>query len=211
MSEKKNVGKSKKTVTPKRGGGFGINAIIAIVIAVVLGLGIYAVASTYIANHPKEEQAPTVADFIKDNDLSFDEFKTEYGLTEAEISEDDAIETVSMSMTLENYAKYADMTLDELKTKYQLGDDVAADITWQEAVNFMPTGVVAENFFETDFDTFKTQMGLTDEITADTLWSETNEIMNEVYSQENAESEEAEENSEADIALESDASEENEQ
>lgn len=184
-----------KNKAPKKGGtGWGFNAVIVIVIAAVLGLGIYAVASEYIKNHPQEEKTETVADFIKDKKLTLDEFKTEYGLEEAEISKDDAIETVSMDMTLENYAKYADSTLDDLKAEYKLGDDVSADMKWQEAIDFMPTGVVAESFFGSDFDTFKSQMGLTDEITADTLWSETNTIMNAVYAEQQAQSEAEETN-----------------
>ncbi len=175
------------------GTGFLFNAIIGIIIAAVLGLGIYAVASKYIANHPKQEKSQTVADFIKDKKLTLDEFKTEYGLTDSEIKEDDDMNTVSAGMTLENYAKYTDSSLEELKEKYKLGDDAAADTKWQDAIYLMPTGVVSENFFGMDFDTFKSQAGLPDTITADTKWSETNSVMNEMYAaQQNAQGTESE-------------------
>lgn len=192
MSERKN--KVGYTAPKKNRADWGFNAVIVIVIAIVLGLGIYAVVSEYIKNHPQEEKTQTVADFIKDKELTLDEFKSEYGLADAEVNEDDAIESVSMGMSLENYAKYTDTSLEELKAEYKLGDDVAADTKWQDAVDFMPTGVVSEKFFGMDFDTFKTQTGLPETITADTLWNETNTVMNELYAQQ--ETADTEENAE---------------
>lgn len=172
----------------KSGTDFLFNLIIGIIIAAVLGLGVYAVASSYIAKHPKQEKSQTVADFIKDKKLTLDEFKTEYGLTDSEVKEDDDMNTVSAEMTLENYAKYTDSTLEDLKEKYKLGDDAVADTKWQDAIYLMPTGVVAENFFGMDFDTLKSQAGLPDTITADTKWEETNTVMNEMYAaQQNSE------------------------
>lgn len=193
--------KTEKNYTPskKSGSGFLFNTIIVVVIAAVFCLGVYAVASKYMENHPAEEKTKTVADFVKEKKITLDEFKTEYGLEEAEISEDTSIESTASEMTLENYAKYTESTLEELKDKYKLGEDVSADTTWQNAIDYMPTGIVSEEFFGMDFDSFKTQMSVPDTVTEDTLWSETNTIMNELYAsqQESSSEDDAEMSEEA--------------
>jgi hypothetical protein len=183
---RKNAAAVEPKAVKKDKSGILFYSIVIAVIAAVLALGIYAVASKYIENHPKEAgseaaESKTVSDFIKEKDLSLDEFKEEYGLADEEIKEDDNIEAVSAKMTLENYAKYTDTTLDTLKSDYGLGEDVTADTKWQDAIYQMPTGVVAEKIFGMDFDTFKSQSGIPDTVTEDTLWSETNDIMNEIY------------------------------
>lgn len=165
------------------------NIVIAVVIVGVLGLGVYAVGSRYMENHPADsvvsEQSQTIGDYIAEKGITLDEFKTEYGVSEG-ITESTAVEEVVAGFTLENYAKYLDITLDELKSQYGLGDDVPNTIVWQDAIAYMRTEAVAQNFGNTDFETFKAQMGLPDDITADTPWSETEAVISEM-SQQSAE------------------------
>lgn len=169
------------------------NVIIVFVILAVFGLGAYAVGSKYIKNNAastdsaNEAQTTTVADYIAEKGITFDEFKSEYGLEDSsDITEDSNVNSATGEMTLANYAKYADTTLEELKSQYGLGDDVPDTTLWQDAMSYMTTGVVGQNFFGADFETFKTQMGLPDSITADTPWSETQSVMSELYQQQQA-------------------------
>lgn len=164
-----------------------INVIVAIVILAVLGLGVYAVGSKYKEMHPSAKTT-TVADFIADKGITFEEFKSEYGLEgDEEVTEKSDMNAVSAKFTLENYAKYTDTTLEELKAQYGLGDDVPNETTWQDAFSFMPVGIVAQNMFGTDFETLKTQMGLPETVTAETPWSEVQTIMSELSQQNNGE------------------------
>lgn len=176
------------------------NVIIVLVILAVLGLGAYAVGSKYMNNSSSEtadntQNSETVADYIAKNDMTFDDFKAEYGLADnADITEDTIAEAAASSMTLDNYAKYSGTTLEELKAQYGLGDDVPDTTLWQDAMMYMTTGVVANQIVGVDFDTLKAQMGLPDSITEDTLWSETRSVMSELYQQNEAEHNESSEN-----------------
>lgn len=193
MSEKRAKQRKKDSVDVKKvrhvdRSSILMNTIVTVVILAVLGLGVYAVGSKYMERRAAEggnaEQQQTVADFIKEKGMTFDEFKTEYGLADdEEISEEMTMSQVSGKLTLENYAKYADTTTEELKAQYGLGEDVPNTTVWQDAISYMTTGVVAQNFFGSDFETFKTQMNVPDTITADTPWRETQAIMEEISRQ----------------------------
>lgn len=192
--DKKNAGEI-RVKAPVDKSAILANVIVTIVILAVLGLGVYAVGSKYMenraaqGNQQTEQEQPTVADFIAEKGITFEEFKTEYGLEgDEEVTEESIMGAVAAKFTLENYAKYTDTTLEELKTQYGLGDDVPNTTTWQDAMSYMTTGVIAQNFFGMDFETFKTQMGMPDSITADTLWSETEAVMSEIAAQQAAES-----------------------
>lgn len=177
------------------------NIITVFIILAVLCLGVYAVGSKYMNNSSSEtadntHESDTVADYIAENGMTFDEFKAEYGLEDnSGITEDTAVESAASSMTLDNYAKYTDTTLEELKSQYGLGDDVPDTTLWQDAMEYMTTGTVAHNIVGVDFDTLKSQMGLPDSVTEDTLWSETRSIMSELYQQNEAEHNENSEDS----------------
>jgi len=170
------------------------NVIVTLLVLAVLGLAVYAVGTKYadkFAAQKAQEAATettTVADFIAEKGISFDEFKTEYGIEDAEdVTEETDMNYVAGKLSLENYAKYSDMTLEDLKAQYGLGEDVAADTTWADAINFMTTGVVAQQMYGVDYETFKTSMGLPEEINENTPWSETVEIMNALMEQQQAE------------------------
>lgn len=189
--------KNHEEVKPKHTAGKAdviTNAVIAVVIAGVLGLGVYAVGSKYIERHASDNAAqtaqnqPTVADYIAEKGMTFDEFKSEYGITDESVTESSLINEVTANLTLDNYAKYSDMTLDELKSKYGLGNDVPESTLWQDAIGYMTTGTVAQNFGGTDFETFKTQMGLPDTITEATPWSETEAVLTQMSQQAQASS-----------------------
>lgn len=166
------------------------NIIITVVILAVFGLGAYAVGTKYYEKWKASQPVPekTVADFIGEQGITFEEFKTQYGIAadDAEVTEESAIDAVAYKFSLDNYAKYTGTTVEELKTQYGLGEDVPNTTSWQDAMNLMPTGTYVQNFFGMDFESFKTQMGMPEEITAEMTWGETSEIMNALVAEQQA-------------------------
>ncbi len=196
MSERQ-AKKNRKTVDqtpvkgPKNKASILMNVIIWVVVVAVLGLGVYAVGSKYIAKYQEQKaqevQTITVADVMAEEGITLEEFKTEYGLeADEEVTEESDMNMVASKFTLTNYAKYTGVTIEELRAQYGLGDNVADTTIWADAMPYMTTGVVAQNFFNVDFETLKTQLGFPEEITEDTLWSETDAIMSALYAEQQA-------------------------
>ena len=191
--ERKGVSEAQVQKKPVDKVMLSINIILTVVVVAVLGLGAYAVAPTFKAKIEQrqaekaaaQEQAQaqaeaqkTVADYIAEKGITFDDFKAEYGLTEnQDVTEETPVEALSWQFSIENYAKYNEKTVEELKAENGLGDDVDNTITWNDATNLMTVATVAEKLSGMDFETFKTSMGLPEDITAESKWGDVVAIM----------------------------------
>ena len=167
------------------------NVIIGVIIAAVLGLGIYATApqiAENIANRQAEEEAQqpqTVQTMADARGLSVEEFVLEYGLPEGTTGET-AMSDLYPNMTVRYYAKLNDQTPEELLAEMGIAETGNADMTMNDATNMMP----AVNYFggEEALNQMKEMYGIGDEVQPDTPMSEANPIFEAAYERMMAES-----------------------
>lgn len=158
------------------------NAIIFIVIAVVLGLGVYTVygkISTNIESRAIEsgETEQTVKYAADEAGMTIDEFLEEYGLTDTDVNAKTPVSEMVTYMTVENFAKYNGQELDEFLEQYGLTDKVSADTKWTEAEQLIPTGIYVGG--DEQFEQMKELYELDDSITAETPWGEAKDKIEE--------------------------------
>ena len=156
------------------------NAIILVLIVAVLALGGYAVVSNYIANKP-EEPINTVEDYVKQNDMTVDEFLAAYGLEGSEVTAETDIGNACSAMTLEKFAEFSDTTIDEIKTTYGLTDDVTPDMTWADAQGYVTVGTAVEMSGMT-YEDYLSGFSLTEEqLPKDMLMKDAEPVLQQAY------------------------------
>lgn len=115
-----------------------MNVVSVLVIAVVLGLGIWAVSGTVSENLNANRLADTsnwkIADYADQAGMSVDEYTAQYDLTpEDGITGKSTVMEMLDKLTLENYASYAcgreltDEEFAEFKTANEIAEDVTKD------------------------------------------------------------------------------------
>lgn len=144
MSERQ-AKKQKKTqpeVSKRHSGGkssMGMNAVMILIVAAVLALGVYALASSYRqkkANQPDDtaNQSQTVAQYAEENGTTAEEFLASYGLdSNEEITADTDMNVAAAAMTLEKFAEFSGQSVEDLKEQYGFGDNVTNDMLWSDA------------------------------------------------------------------------------
>lgn len=159
------------------------NALVFIIIAVVLGLGVYAVYGKISANvetkaieSGKSEQNVKYA--ADQAGMTVDEFLEQYGLKDADgVNEKTTVSEMLQHMTVENFAKYNNQELDAFLEENGLKDKVSADTLWSDAENLIPLGIYAGG--EEQFNAMKEAYELDDSITAETPWGEAKDKIEE--------------------------------
>lgn len=165
-------------------GDTAMNAIIAVVIIVVLGLGVWAAApkiSESIKNREAAsdaadgQQTATIANAAESEGISFDEYIEKYGLKDASLTAEDSVQSAFYEMTVENFAKASSTTVEELMSRYSLPESVTSNMKWSEAMLEMPAGVALGG--DEQFAQAKEAYGLGDEFTAQSRWGDVQSAM----------------------------------
>lgn len=155
------------------------NLIIAVIIAAVLALAVFAVygelSDKFLSKAIESgEKEATVGYLAEQAGLTIDEYLEQYGLSG--LSKNTTEQEMLKQMTMENYASYAGTTLEEIKTNYVLDADVDASMTYGD---FEKT-LKVKNIFggsEETFNQMKEVYGLDDSITMDSEWTEVEPIL----------------------------------
>lgn len=155
------------------------NLIIAVIIAAVLALAVYAVygklSDKFLSKAIEAgEKEATVGYLAEQAGLTIDEYLEQYGLSG--LSKNTTEQEMLKQMTMENYASYAGTTLEEIKTNYVLDADVDASMTYGD---FEKT-LKVKNIFggsEETFNQMKEVYGLDDSITMDSAWTDVEPIL----------------------------------
>lgn len=169
--------------TRRNSGDAALNAVIAVVIVVVLGLGVWAVVPKIrenMANRSAESQQSstvTVAQLAEAAGQSVDEYLAEYGLDGTDITGDTDYQSAMYAMTLENFAKANGTTVEELKSEYKLPESVTNETPWSEAMLEMPAGIAMGG--DDRFAQAKEAYGLGDEFTAESRWGDVQDALME--------------------------------
>lgn len=167
-------------------GDTALNAIIAAVIIVVLGLGVWAVApkiSEGIKNREtasqntdnQTQQTVTIGQKAESEGISFDEYISKYGLADEGLTAEDDYQTALYAMTVDNFAKATQTTFDDVVSEYKLPESVKPETKWSEAMLEMPAGVALGG--DDQFAQAKEAYGLGDEFTADSRWGDVQNAM----------------------------------
>ena len=163
----------------RKSGDAALNAIIAVVIIVVLGLGVWAVIPQIKENRENNaattEQTMTIANLAAAEGISFDEYISKYGLTDAGLTAEDNYQSAFYAMTVENFAKANGTTVDALRSEYELPESVTNETIWSEATLEMPAGIAMGG--DDQFEQAKESYGLGDEFTADSRWGDVQEAI----------------------------------
>lgn len=152
------------------------NFFIFIIIAVVLGLGIYAVYSKVHVNLENRAiesgQAEQNVKYAADQaGMTVEEYLDQYGLKDSpDVNEKTVLSEMVKHMTVENYAKYSGQEFDAFLEEYGLTDKVSADTMWPDAEALIPLGVYVGG--DDQFEMMKEAYELDDSITAETPWGE---------------------------------------
>ena len=152
------------------------NFLSFIIIAVVLGLGIYAVYSKVHVNLENRAiesgQAEQNVKYAADQaGMTVEEYLEQYGLKDSpDVNEKTVISEMVKHMTVENYAKYSGKELDAFLEENGLTDKVSADTMWPDAEALIPLGVYVGG--DDQFAMMKEAYELDDSITAETPWGE---------------------------------------
>ncbi len=177
MANNNNKGSKRRTPAEVKS-----NIIIGVVIAVVLGLGIYAVVPKISENinantsesETEQTQTQTVQMAADSKSMSVEDFINEYGLPEDTTGDTD-LSDLYMGMTIENYAKLQERTPDDLLTEMNVADVATKDMTLEEAMDCM---TVLDYFGgEETFEQIKEAYGLGDTVTADMRMSDARPII----------------------------------
>lgn len=159
------------------------NAIVVIIIAVVLGLGVYAVYGRLSANLENKaiesgQAEQTVKYAANQAGMSVDEYLDQYGLKDSpDVNEKTTLSEMTNHMTVESFAKYNGQELDAFLDEYGLKDKVSADTMWPDAEKLIPTGTYVGG--NDQFDAMKEAYELDDSITAETPWGEAKDKIEE--------------------------------
>lgn len=205
MSERQSRIKRKnepEKVEKKSKGSAVMNTVITLIIVVFLGLAGYALKDNIKALLPeKPVKETTVADIIKEKDMTLEEFLTEYGLGEdSEVTEETTEAVFQSKLTVANYAKYEGKTAEELLEEYGI-EGAEDDMLWTDAYGLMPMGKYAEQMGMT-FEDLQSQGFLPEGVTETTTLNEAQEMLEaeqaaaEAAEAEVAEAEETEEETE---------------
>lgn len=179
------------------------NLIIAIVMIGVIGLAGYAVYTTlYERNVDKKiesgEMETTLERMAESAGLTIDEFKTNYGISEADLDKKSTESEVLDKMTLTKYAEYKQTTVDDILAETFLEGKATGDTVYEDFKKlFTVRSALAGN--EEQFNQMKELYELDDTITMDTLWSEAEPVIMEKMqqAQQNAQKVADEKNAEA--------------
>lgn len=177
----------------------GLNAIIALVIVVFLGLGAYAVTANFKAKAPTGDssadstatQTQTVSQYAEEQGMTAEDFLAQYGLDGSDVTADTDMNTAVSEMTVEKYAEFSGKTTDEVKDEYKLGKDVTADMKWSDAQGYIPIGKMLENS-GMSYDDFLANYDLTSkDIPEDMKWNDAMPILQEAAAKKQAQSDES--------------------
>lgn len=177
--QKKSIPAQNVKHTANNRSSIGFNVILAIIVAIVLALGAYAVVKQYQETHPSTDPE-TVADRAKTEGITVEEFLTKYGLDgNEEITADTELATASGSMSVANYAALEGTTVDDIKAQNGFTEEVTDDMTMEEASGYIPVGTMAE-MYGMDYASFIGMYGLTEEqVPSDMLIKDANPILTE--------------------------------
>lgn len=164
-----------------------MNAVIALIIAVFVGAGVYATygkISESIKDKAIEsgEAEATVEYLAKQSNMPVEDYLAQYGLSLGDTIKKDTVQSEMLdNMTLENYAKYNGQDAEEMINGTGLQDKVTKDTLWKDFLPQVPTVSVLG---EETFNQIKTQLGLGDEVTPEMPYGEFESMMNEIQAQE---------------------------
>lgn len=151
-----------------------------VIIAVVLGLGGYAVYGKISKNLQtkaiEENNAEKTVSYLADQaGMSVDEYLAEYGLSGTEGIDGKTTESEMVSkMTIGNLAKYEGTDLDAFIEENGLpSDKVDENTPWEEAKDLIPL----DTYFGGQFEEVKAAYELDDSITGDMTWGETKDVI----------------------------------
>ena len=157
-----------------------INVILVLVVVLVLALAGYATGPKVWSGlkamlpQPPAPDTSIVSGMAESLEMTVDDFKAEYGLSEDVTGETQMMDVIG-DMTLKNYAKLSEKEYAEFVEEMGIGDKVTEDTTWGVAELLVPAG----NYLggEETFNQFKEYYQLDDSITTETPWGELKPIL----------------------------------
>ncbi len=178
MAKKKNVTVKRKASPADK----MLNAIIAVVVVVFVGLAVWAISpkiSEKIEAYKAEQQAAlpdTIEKRANEKGVTVEQFIADYGITGENVTGETMMSEVIETMTVENYAKLEGTTVEEYIAANGLPETVTGTMTVGEANDLVPIKTVIESS-GMDFETFKTTYELGDDVTEDTPWAQVEEAV----------------------------------
>lgn len=153
--------------------------LIVVIIAVVVGLGGYAVYGKISKNLQtkaiEENRSEKTVSYLADQSgMSVDEYLAEYGLNDNKDVNGKTTESEMVNhMTLDNLAKYEGKDLATFLEENGLTDKADGNMIWSEAKDLVPLDV----YFGGQFEEAKKAYELDDSITGDMTWGETKDTI----------------------------------